>query len=388
MLTSHHEHLEVAWPDGRASRYHWVWLRQACQCDSCFNRHCRQRHFDPGVVPADLRPATVSADDTGLRIVWPDGHPSHYGFDWLRGEDYDQPGRAAPAEARPAWRHWPDGAPPALRFDLAATLGDDALLHRALQHLFEYGLVVLKAEPSRTIEFGAVCRQLAGFLDRSYFGEFFDLEVKADEDTDSVSFSTRALPLHTDIPYCSPPPDYQFLYGLDVSSQCARDGIGSTRFVDGFTVAGELRDAEPEAFALLARTPVLYRAEYPQARKRYEHRTPIVRLAPDGSIERLINNPTKMFFDGIGFDDMLPLFRAYQSLKSRLVASERSYLHAWSQGDMVVWDNRRIFHGRGDFGASGFTRTLRGGYFREGELQARARFLASRAVGRRAVAHS
>jgi gamma-butyrobetaine dioxygenase len=376
MLTSHHQHLQIDWQDRRVGRYHWVWLRQACQCDRCFNNYCRQRHFDPSVVPADIQPASVASDQVDLRIVWQDGHISTYGLLWLRDQDYDAHAQPVAPEGRPTWRRWPDGAPGALRFGLHDALDSDAVLQRALQHLFEYGIVVLKADPGKpAAEFGDVCRQLAGFLDRSYFGEFFDLEVKADEETDSVSFSTKALPLHTDIPYCAPPPDYQFLYGLDVSPQCERDNIGNTRFVDGYTIASELRDAEPGAFEILANTPVLYRAAYPKARKVYEHRTPVIRLAQDGTIERLINNPTKMFFDGVGFDDLLPLFQAYQSLKTRLVDTTKSYTHAWSQGDMVVWDNRRIFHGRGDFGASGFTRTLRGGYFREVELRARSRFL-------------
>ncbi|MGS0639769.1 TauD/TfdA family dioxygenase, partial [Citrobacter sp. VF227] len=66
---------------------------------------------------------------------------------------------------------------------------------------------------------------------------------------------------------------------------------------------------------------------------------------------------------------------ASHAFKAPLAATRRSYLHAWTQGDMVVWDNRRIFHGRGDFGAPGIVRTLRGGYFREGELRARAGFM-------------
>ncbi|WDD90648.1 TauD/TfdA family dioxygenase (plasmid) [Burkholderia sp. FERM BP-3421] len=383
MLTSHHRHLQIDWQDGRAGRYHWVWLRQACRCDRCFNNYCHQRHFDPSVVPADIQPTSVATDHVGLRIVWRDGHVSTYALDWLRDRDYGEHAAPVPSDERPAWRRWPDGAPASMRFDLGDALDSDAVLQRALQHLFEYGIVVLKADSAAPgAEFGGVCRQLAGFLDRSYFGEFFDLEVKADEETDSVSFSTKALPLHTDIPYCSPPPDYQFLYGLDVSPRCALDNIGNTRFVDGYTIASELREATPAAFEKLANTPVLYRAEYPKARKVYEHRTPIIRLTPAGAIERLINNPTKMFFDGVGFDDMLPFFDAYQALKTRLVDTTKAYTHAWSQGDMVVWDNRRIFHGRGDFGASGFKRTLRGGYFREGELRARSRFLAAEAARR------
>ncbi|MDN7675119.1 TauD/TfdA family dioxygenase [Burkholderia oklahomensis] len=378
MLTSHSDHLQIDWESGRSSRYHWVWLRQACECADCFNGYCRQRHFDPGTIPPGIRPERVSLDAHGLRIVWQDAHVSTYALDWLERNDYRDAAPAAGRQAaRPRWTPWPErGAPSSSHFGIADVLESDATLRRALNQLFEFGIVALKAGDGAATPFDEVRERLAGFLDPSYFGDFFDLEVKADDATDSVSFSTKALPLHTDIPYCSPPPDYQFLYGLDVDPRCAREQVGCTRFVDGWAVLSELRDASPDMFERLAHTRVVYRADYPNARKRYEHRTPIVRLRPDGSVERLVNNPTKMFFDGIGFDDLMPFFRAYHAFKARLVATMRSYLHVWSQGDMVVWDNRRIFHGRGDFGAPGFARTLRGGYFKEGELRAREAFLA------------
>ncbi|AOJ71566.1 MULTISPECIES: TauD/TfdA family dioxygenase [Burkholderia] len=385
MLTSHSDHLQIDWETGGTGRYHWVWLRQACECAECFNGHCRQRHFDPGAIAPGIRPERVSLGAHGLRIVWQDAHVSTYALDRLARDDYRDGISAADAQAGPPWTPWPErGAPASSHFSLADVLEGDAALRLALNRLFESGLVVLKADGGATRPFDEVRERLAGFLDPSYFGEFFDLEIKSDDATDSVSFSTKALPLHTDIPYCSPPPDYQFLFGLDVDPRCAREQIGCTRFVDGWAVLSELRDASPDMFDRLAHTNVVYRAEYPNARKRYEHRTPIVRLRPDGCVERLINNPTKMFFDGIGFDDLMPFFRAYHALKARLVATRRSYLHTWTQGDMVVWDNRRIFHGRGDFGAPGIVRTLRGGYFKEGELRAREAFIAAAAAARRA----
>ena len=91
-----------------------------------------------------------------------------------------------------------------------------------------------------------------------------------------------------------------------------------------------------------------------------------------------MNNPSKMFFDGVGYDDMIPVFNAYRNFKNRLSSSKNSYSHAWSTADMVVWDNRRVFHGREEFGAPGVKRYLRGGYFKEVELFSRARYLASK----------
>ena len=224
-----------------------------------------------------------------------------------------------------------------------------------------------------------LCERLAGFVDRSYFGEFFDLEVKPDDQTDSVSFSTKQLPLHTDIPYYLTPPDYQFLYGLDVSPSCMERRIGKTRFVDGLAAAIRLKDSAPDAFDALATTKVTYRAEYPAAGKLYRNDATIIQLDETGDIARFANNPSKMFFEEVPFDSMLGLYRAYSRFKGLMQSDEYSYSHVWSQGDMIVFDNRRIFHGREEFGEEGITRTLRGGYFREVELVARAALLMKRA---------
>jgi gamma-butyrobetaine dioxygenase len=85
--------------------------------------------------------------------------------------------------------------------------------------------------------------------------------------TDSVSFSTKEVPLHTDIPCYAPPSDYQFLYGLDVSGSCTTRGIGKTRFVDGFSAAQTLQREHPDMSEALWTIKVGYRAEYPGGRK-------------------------------------------------------------------------------------------------------------------------
>jgi gamma-butyrobetaine dioxygenase len=118
---------------------------------------------------------------------------------------------------------------------------------------------------------------------------------------------------------------------------------------------------------------VVNRAEYPNAGKIYENIVPIIGLHPDGSFAQVMNNPSKMFFDTVAFDDMPRLYLAYRRFKD-LLDQGPSYAHLWTEGDFVIWDNRRVLHGRGDFGSEGVQRILRGGYMRETELLARYRF--------------
>jgi gamma-butyrobetaine dioxygenase len=379
MLVKESDHLELVWTDGAISKYHWLWLRQSCECSVCFNSYARQRYFDPSIYFAGAAPESVVENGDTLSILWKDGHPSVYPLDVLRRKTYSGRGTMPPGPKKIAWSRWPrNELPQSIHFKLNEALERDAVIHEALNSLFKFGLVVFKADENSVVDSSKICDRLGGLLDRSYFGDYFDIEAKDESTTDSVAFSTRELPLHTDVPYYSPPPEYQFLYGLDVNNVATASNSGSTRFIDGLTTALEMQESSPEDFRILSEIPVVNRAAFPTADRIYENRTSIIKIGRDGEIERLMNNPSKMFFDGVGYDDMIPLFNAYRNFKNRLSSSKNSYSHAWSTADMVVWDNRRVFHGREEFGAPGVKRYLRGGYFKEVELFSRARYLASK----------
>jgi gamma-butyrobetaine dioxygenase len=381
MATQTPDYLEIDLSAERTGRYHWVWLRDSCSCGACMNSYAKQKYFDSASIPVDIRPKSVVRHGGEIEIVWEDDHSSRYSVSWLARHDEL---RALPAEGRPVergrrWTPWADACVVTEEtFRYVDVVDDDVTLYRLLNWLFQYGIVVIDGRDEKHADPNQLCDRLAGFVDRSYFGDYFDLEVKPEEQTDSVSFSTRPLPLHTDIPYYSTPPDFQFLYGLTVNSVATGVRAGRTRFVDGLAVAHRLREADPAAFALLTDTKVMYRAEYPAAAKTYQSDTTIIKVDRDGNVVRLANNPSKMFFDQVHFDAMADLYRAYGTFKRIMSEDGRSYFHTWSQGDMVVFDNRRIFHGREGFAGPGVTRTLRGGYFSEVELLARATFLSAR----------
>jgi gamma-butyrobetaine dioxygenase len=372
MGEEHSDHLSLRSPSDEERSFHWIWLRDSCKCGSCFNSHAKQKYFDSALLPLDTKPRSVSVGDETVDITWMDGHQSRYSIAWLLEQDATR----ASDGTRPRWLAWP--GPQVVSegtFAYADVMGDASVLGGALKHLFQYGLILISGKKSPDADIDQLCDRFAGFVDRSYFGEFFDLEVKPEDQTDSVAFSTKQLPPHTDIPYYSTPPDFQFLFGLKVSAAATESGDGQTRFVDGLAAALRLKESDPAYFTTLANTEVRYRAEYPWAEKVYESETSIIKVDERGDVTKLVNNPSKMTFDRVPFERMPDLYRAYGEFKQLLIKHEASYSHTWAQGDMIVFDNRRIFHGREEFSPE-LARTLRGGYFREVELLARARYLA------------
>src|SRR5207249_4961493 len=86
-------------------RYHWIWLRDSCLCESCRNAFAKQKYFDSATLPLDIRPRTVArTTESGWEIVWEDGHESRYPESWLR--EHSAP--ATPARRERQWSPWPN----------------------------------------------------------------------------------------------------------------------------------------------------------------------------------------------------------------------------------------------------------------------------------------
>ena len=299
-------------------------------------------------------------------------------MNWLMKNDYSSTPVVGDSDAHVEWCEWISHMDfEEAKFQLEDVENSNAT-RAILEYLLKYGIVILRTGNGTAENFEMLCDKLAGFVDRSYFGNFFDLNPKRDDATDSISFSTKALPLHTDIPYYGTPPDFQFLYGLRIIKVSELTNAGRTKFVDGLAVANAFRESSPDDFDILRRTRVTYRAAYPWAGKIYQNCTEMIQVDDGGRVCRLLNNPSKMFFEGVAYETMFALYCAYRNFKIALEQAQLKYEHDWEQGDMVVFDNRRIFHGRDEFGQREVTRTLRGGYFREVELMARLRYLRDR----------
>ncbi|HEX6645261.1 MAG TPA: DUF971 domain-containing protein [Gemmatimonadales bacterium] len=87
-VTRRDDGLYIDWDDrGHGWLYGSRGLRLACPCAECIEEMSGRPLLDPGMVPPDVRPVSVSLVGAyGLRIVWSDGHGTGiYTFESLRG---------------------------------------------------------------------------------------------------------------------------------------------------------------------------------------------------------------------------------------------------------------------------------------------------------------
>jgi gamma-butyrobetaine dioxygenase len=260
--------------------------------------------------------------------------------------------------AGPLARHVTLWAAPDPRFAMppipfAAYLADDAALKEALRRVSEFGLALLSGAGSDP---DAVEHAVArfGHIRETNYGRLFD--VRIEPQPGNLAYTDRALDLHTDNPYRDPAPTLQLLHAIIADS-----AGGETVFVDGFAQAEALRREAPAAFDLLARTPA--RFTFADASGAcWSAAKPILQLGPTGALEAVNLNHRSLDLDpGDDPAAMDAWYEAYLAFYRRAHAPAAAFARRLAPGEMVIFDNRRLLHGRRAL-TSASPRWLRGCY--------------------------
>jgi gamma-butyrobetaine dioxygenase len=355
--------LVVTWADNSSTSFPSIWLRDNCL--SGLHPQTLERLLD--LLTLDPSPVLLSAELEGdcIRLGYADGHVSRMPVALLGAHRPGQPA-ADPAEVLPQlWRAdlTVAGIP---RFSAAQVLADDDVLNTWMRQCAKFGLTIVDGLDDR-IEAGIEVAERVGFLRQTNFGTVFD--VISMPDPNNLAYTSVALPLHSDLPNQEVPPGFQFLHCLANEAEG-----GGSLFADGFALAEDLRREDPEAFRLLSEVPIPYR--FHDADYDIRVREPVITLGrKDEVIEVRYNAHIAGMFD-MAAEIMPAYYRAYRAYMARTRDPQYRLTFKLEPGEMVVFDNRRVLHGREAFDpASGF-RHLHGCYVDRGEFTSRLRVLA------------
>jgi gamma-butyrobetaine dioxygenase len=153
---------------------------------------------------------------------------------------------------------------------------------------------------------------------------------------------------------------------------------GDSLFADGFALAEHLRAADSAAFALLSRThvPFHYRSKDADL---YAER-PLIKLSCRGEVTAVHYNSRSIAPLNPAPADAAPFYAAYRRF-ARLLRDSRFQLTAkLADGELVVFDNQRILHGRTAFSSAKHPRRLRGCYLTRDSVYNAAALLRSAAA--------
>jgi alpha-ketoglutarate-dependent taurine dioxygenase len=359
-----------------------LWLRDSCACPHCVDPDSGQKNFsttDLADTP-DLANAEVTPDGS-LKLVWandgPSGGASHttifptqeardlLNFQWRRGATVRK------ADAIPWNRSMYEALLAEERCRVSYNdwvAGGDAFW-AALADLRQTGLIFVTDVPSDEKEVERIATRI-GPLMHTFYGWTWD--VKSKPQAENVAYTSKFLGLHQDLMYHDPIPGLQLLHCLHNSCEG-----GESLFSHGVRAAYEMMIGQPEAYTTLLRS----RTWFGYHKGEHHHYLPreTIKTGSDGHPhETRWAPPFQVTFPPHSSRDRLREWKAAATAFQTIVESERNMVEVkLKPGECVIFENRRVLHGRRQFAVGGGgERWLKGAYVSQANYIAAATRLA------------
>ncbi len=340
--------LSIEGKDGRRFAVHPIWLRERCQDAKSIDLGTGQRLQDPSDLDLELRLTSLSEPAPGrLRVRFSDGHEADFQADEILAEAALPPGQHdCPSEI--LWNGSLEALPRA-RWDVAA---DETQVEDWTRRFLQYGFIVFSGVPSRPNQVLEVAAKF-GYTRATNFGELFD--VRSTPNASDLAYTSVHLDAHTDNPYRSPVPGVQLLHCL-----ANETSGGKSTLVDGFAVAEALRVRDPEAFRVLTTTSVRFR--YRDQNTELVASAVPIELDVNGRVRSIHFSPRLDFVPLLPPEELTAYYRARRVLDRLLRDAEFEIRFLLNAGDLVMFDNCRLLHGRTAFDPAEGLRHLQGCY--------------------------
>ncbi|KAI9846527.1 MAG: hypothetical protein M1837_003948 [Sclerophora amabilis] len=366
-------------------KFDYVYLRDSCNCPLCVDPSTRQKLFSTAEISLDITSREVVRSDDGVtRIRWrndipgyDENHESVYSLEFfLNGANarYDTAAQVywdrALMQREVNWLAYDD------------YIRDEKVLLQALLQLKKYGLVFLKDVPQGDERAVERIGERIGVLRDTFYGRTWD--VRSMVDAKNVAYTSQRLGLHMDLLYFADPPGLQLLHCLRNTTEG-----GSSLFADSFRAASELLAAKPNCGTALKEFPVTW--HYRNDSQHYHYTRPTVELErymAKSSRQASISNvnwspPFQAPFEvNNGTHDNGQHLRLYlhsaRLLAEKMEADEALFEMRLEEGQCVIFNNRRVVHGRRAFDAGSGERWLKGAYLDGDAFRSRFRVLSEK----------
>ena len=366
-LSSCERKLTVTWDDGATHSFHYVWLRHCA-------RYSDGKPNDTSVKidllpddPESLAIAEYEIEGEILVIHWRDGAlQTRHNLDFLRQSAYDDDARKGRKHQPVLWNR--DAATDIPVFNYNDTQSESDRLDLLLA-VRDYGVAKIQGVPT---EPDSIARVAASFgpLHVNNYGRIFD--VKSDANRNLGSNTGHCLPPHTDESYRHDAPGISFFHCL-----VASDEGGESTLVDGFKAAQVLRQADFESFEVLARVPVFFQRYAPPLDDMRSHARMLV-TDIDGDVVGVRWTDRTLPPQDLPAATIEPVYKAIRKLWKIINSEDMVHCYRMNPGDLHVFDNHRVLHGRLAFDAQVGARHLQQCSVNRDEFHNSLRILAAR----------
>ncbi|MFK7697903.1 TauD/TfdA family dioxygenase [Pseudomonas caspiana] len=322
-----------------------LWLRERSPDPTQLEALTQQRLFDSHAIDPLI---TVRLLETSGEDVWlgfSDGHHARYQATALFKDATEQSsfpvsegwaGDLSLASVRADWRE----------------MDDPSALLDALDAYLRFGFIILHDVPCDP-ESVLVVGNKFGYVKETNFGRYF--EVYSRPDGNDLAYRSIHLGPHTDNPYRDPVPGIQLLHCL-----INETSGGLSTLVDSVHVVSKLAQEDPEGYELLCSVPVKYRF-VDKGTELVTHR-PIINIDRQGRTLGVHYSPR---LDGLPLLAVNTLRRFHQARKrlGELFTDPGNEIRfKLEEGELMLFDNSRVLHGRTAYDPSEGHRHLQGCY--------------------------
>ncbi|CZS99895.1 hypothetical protein WAI453_003493 [Rhynchosporium graminicola] len=375
------EYVKIGTDEGA---FHPVFLRDACPCPKCIDSSTTQKLFQTTDIPAHITAESVNVQENGdVTIKWkndlPASGPDHistYSASLIKmcsNRTLRLKGHFSAGKAR-IWDN--SRISEELEFvNFDDYMKDDKYLFRAVAQLKRLGLLLVRNVPESEEAVAQIAERIGTIRD-TFYGRTWN--VKSVPEAKNVAYTHQSLGLHMDLQYMHNPPGFQLLHCL--KNTC--EG-GDSLFSDAFYAASRLSERD---VMTLTRTNLAY--QYRNAGEHYYMERPVLEVGdmklqtPGGlhsRIEAVNYSPP--------FQAPLPISKAHQGyLVPRMLEALRQFarnvespylVHRYrlKAGECVMFNNRRVLHGRDAFEPGNGERLLKGTYLDTDVLNSKWRTL-------------
>jgi len=337
-LTLRDESLSLVIAGNGAVEFDYFWLRDNARDPISFDSRSHQRELFTCAVDAAIRPVEAHLDDSGatLEVRWPDlENPVSYDGAFLQSYAAPTDGLAMPEPA--IW----DAASiddSALRIPHDKVVKDNGT-GALLRIIAKNGFAVITGTPCAMESVADVAGRI-GYVRHTIFGGLWEFE--ANENMADSAYTPKELRPHTDGTYSHDAPGLQMLLCMEYDATG-----GESIMVDGFRIAAALEESSPQIYADLTRIGVtgVYKGDGVELKAR----RPIFRTDETGRLVQVSFNNYDRDTVMLPRDDMRALYAGIRAFDNLANDPAFQWRYTLEPGDMMVFDNWRVLHGRGPF---------------------------------------
>lgn len=315
-----------------------IWLREFSSAPEYLDARTRQRLFSTHTIDAGLEFTRIEPQAGQVAVGFSDGYSQQ--FDVAELVEAIDPHTGCPQKAvfrEASIRKFDASAPSVEMFEF----------------FLRYGFAVVEniGTEADSMERYLAAQQLE--IRATNFGRFF--EVKTQPEANDLAYTSVAIGPHTDNPYRDPIPTIQCLHCLSNEA----DG-GESTLMDSVQAIEIIQRERPEFVELLCTVPVRYWF-IDRDTELSEWRT-IFERDHFGEIARINYSPRLDFSYPLPPAQYRSFHEARSYLNDLLNSPQMELRFKLQAGEMMIFDNRRMLHGRTSFDPDSGARHLRGCY--------------------------